>query len=406
MITATATPLATPKPLIGAPPKTRISSIDLLRGLVMVIMPIDHLREMLHLGHPNPTDLQTTTAVLFFTRWITHFCAPAFVLLSGVSAYLAGKRRTKKELAGFLIKRGVWLLLVEVFIISLATGLDLFYHEIVLQVIWAIGGSMILLGLLVAANASPRAIGGIGLIIFLGHNVIDLLHNNTIHTNPVWRLFLSANGFDTADPIGHGRFLIIAYALLPWTGVMLIGYALGTLYTKDAAKRKRILTTIALALLAVFVVFRVFNIYGDPAPWFIQKNMLFSVISFLNVTKYPCSLLYLCMTLGITLLILAHTEAAANRLARILIVYGNVPFFYYICHWFLAQLITIIFFFSMGHHMDEAYRSDFPFSPNNFGLSLAGVYAVWLLLLTVMYFPCRWFSNYKKTHGQWWLSYL
>jgi hypothetical protein len=137
-----------------------------------------------------------------------------------------------------------------------------------------------------------------------------------------------------------------------------------------------------------------------------QKNMLFSVMSFLNVTKYPCSLLYLCMTLGFSLLILANTEAAANRLARILIVYGNVPFFYYTCHWFLAQLITIIFFFSLGHHMDEAYRSDFPFSPNNFGLSLAGVYAVWLLLVTVMYFPCRWFSNYKKTHRQWWLSYL
>jgi uncharacterized membrane protein len=401
-----ATPLATPKPLTAASLKTRIPSIDLLRGLVMLIMPIDHLREMLHLGHPNPIDLQTTTAVLFFTRWITHFCAPAFVFLSGVSAYLAGKRRTREELAGFLIKRGIWLLFVEVFIISLATGLDLFYHEIVLQVIWAIGGSMILLGLLVAAKASPRVIGGIGLVIFLGHNVIDLLHNHTINTNPVWRLFLSANGFDSADAIGHGRFLIIAYALLPWTGVMLVGYALGTLYSQDAAKRKRILTTIALALLAFFVVFRAFNIYGDPAPWSMQKNMLFSVMSFLNVTKYPCSLLYLCMTLGFSLLILANTEAAANRLARILIVYGNVPFFYYTCHWFLAQLITIIFFFSLGHHMDEAYRSDFPFSPNNFGLSLAGVYAVWLLLVTVMYFPCRWFSNYKKTHRQWWLSYL
>jgi uncharacterized membrane protein len=406
MVTATAAPFTPQKPPTAASPKARIPSIDLLRGIVMLIMPIDHLRDMLHLGHPNPTDLHTTTAALFFTRWITHFCAPAFVFLSGISAYLAGRRRTRNELAGFLIKRGVWLLFIEVFIIGLATGMDVLYHEVVLQVIWAIGGSMILLGLLVWAKASPRAIGAIGLVIFAGHNIIDLLHNPTVNTNPVWRLFLTASGFNTADSIGHGHFMIIAYALLPWTGVMLLGYALGTLYSEDAAKRKRILTTIALALLAFFVLFRAFNIYGDPAPWSIQKNALYSVMSFLNVTKYPCSLLYLCLTLGIALLILANTEGATNRLARIVIVYGNVPFFYYICHWFLAQSMTIILFFSMGHHMDEAYKSDFPFSPNNFGLSLPGLYAVWLLLVTLLYFPCRWFSSYKKTHRQWWLSYL
>lgn len=406
MATTTAAPYTPQKPLTAASPKTRIPSIDLLRGIVMLIMPIDHLRDMLHLGHPNPTDLHTTTAALFFTRWITHFCAPAFVFLSGISAYLAGRRRTREELSGFLIKRGLWLLFVEVFIINFATSLDPFYHGIVLQVIWAIGGSMILLGLLVWAKATPKVISGIGLIIFFGHNVIDLLHNNSMTTNPVWRLFFSADGFSTATPIGKDHFLIIAYALLPWTGVMLLGYALGTLYSEDAAKRRRILTTIGLAMLALFIVFRAFNIYGDPAPWSVQKNALFSVMSFLNVTKYPCSLLYLCMTLGISLLILAFTESARSRLSRIVIVYGNVPFFYYICHWFLAQGITIILFFSMGHHMNEAYKSDFAFSPNNFGLPLVGVYAVWLVLVTILYFPCRWFSNYKKTHSQWWLSYL
>lgn len=406
MTTATATAPAGPKPHSAATTKVRIPSIDLLRGLVMLLMPIDHVRSMLHLGHPDPTDLHTTTAALFFTRWITHFCAPTFVFLSGVSAYLAGKRRSKDELAGFLIKRGIWLLFVEVFIINLAVELDPLYHEIVLQVIWAIGGSMILLGLLVWANASPRVIGGIGLVIFLGHNIIDLLHNPTVNNNPVWRLFLSANGFEGQDPIGHGYYFVIGYALLPWTGVMLCGYALGTLYTKEAAIRKRTLTTIALVLLAFFVVFRAFNIYGDPAPWSIQKNTLFSVISFLNVTKYPCSLLYLCVTLGLALFILANTEAAGNRLARILIVYGNVPFFFYIIHWFLAQGITILLFFSMGHHINEMNKTDFVFSPNNFGFSLVGVYAVWLLVVTVLYFPCRWFANYKKTHRQWWLSYL
>ena len=384
----------------------RIPSIDLLRGLVMLIMAIDHLRDMLHLGHPDPTNLQTTSPMLFFTRWITHFCAPTFVFLSGISAFLAGKKRTKDQLAGFLIKRGFWLILVELIIIDFATSADPFYHMIVLQVIWAIGGSMILLGLLVWANAAPRVIGGIGLIICLGHNIIDLLHNKTIDTSFVWRLFLSARGFDVTDPIGPDRFLVVAYALLPWTGVMLVGYSLGTLYTKDAAKRKQTLTTIALLLLAIFAILRVFNVYGDPAPWSIQQNAILSVISFLNVTKYPCSLMYLCMTLGIALLILANTENAGNRFARILIVFGNVPFFYYVCHWFLAQSITIILFFSMGHHMSETINTGFTFSPNNFGLSLVGIYAVWLMLVTLLYFPCRWFGQYKKTHKQWWLSYL
>lgn len=396
--------MITPAPLAST--KTRIPSIDLLRGLVMVIMAIDHLRDLLHLGHPDPTDLQTTTLSLFFARWITHFCAPTFVFLSGISAFLAGRRRTTDQLAAFLIKRGFWLIIVEVFIINLLTGVDPFYHVIILQVIWAIGASMILLGLLVWAKAGPKVIGGIGLLLFLGHNVIDLLHNKMIDTDLVWRLLLSSSGFNTLDPIGHDRFLGAAYALLPWTGVMLVGYALGTLYTKDAAKRKRALTGIALVLLCVFVVFRAFNIYGDPAPWSIQKNAALSVISFLNVTKYPCSLMYLCMTLGIALLLLANTENVSNRISRILIVYGGAPFFYYICHWFLAQTITIILFFSMGHHINEAYKSAFPFSPNNFGLPLAGVFAVWLLLVTLLYFPCRWFGQYKKTHGEWWLSYL
>lgn len=404
MITATSASSTTVKPT--AVKKTRIPSIDLLRGIVMLVMAIDHLRDLLHLGHPDPTNLQTTTTALFFTRWITHFCAPTFVLLSGVSAFLAGRRRTRDELAGFLIKRGFWLILVEVVVIDFAATLDPLYHMIVLQVIWAIGASMVILGLLVRAKASPKTVGIIGLIIFVGHNVIDLLHNKTIDTTFVGRLLISSTGFTNMVPIGSGRLLVIFYALLPWTGVMLVGYALGTLYTKDAAQRKKALNTIALSLLAVFVVFRAFNIYGDPAPWSVQRTSILSVISFLNVTKYPCSLLYLSMTLGIALLVLANTEKVSSRFSRILIVYGNVPFFYYVCHWFLAQAITITLFLLMGHHLDEAYKGNFPFSPDGFGISLAGIYAVWLLLVTILYFPCRWFSNYKKTHTQWWLSYL
>jgi len=372
----------------------------------MVIMAIDHVRDMLHFGHPDATDLRVTTPALFFVRWLTHFCAPTFVLLSGVSAYLAGRRRSRRELARFLIKRGFWLILVELFIINLATSADIFYHLIVLQVIWAIGASMVILGVLVALRASVAVIGGIGLVIFLAHNIPDLLHNATVNTSFGWRVLLTSNGFGTIDSVGHNHFLVASYAVLPWAGVMMMGYALGMHYTVDAGKRRRMLKRLGLILLGVFVVFRAFNWYGDPAPWSIQKDLLWSVISFLNVTKYPCSLLYLCMTLGVALLVLAVTENASNRLTRVLTVYGSVPFFYYTIHWFLIQGITIALFFAYGHRMNEAFKGDFGFSPASFGLPLSGVLGVWLVVVVALYYPCRWFGGYKKTHNQWWLSFL
>lgn len=388
--------------------KARIPSIDLLRGLVMVIMAIDHLRDLLHFGHPDPTDLHTTTTVLFFSRWITHFCAPTFVLLSGISAFLAGKNRTNNQLAGFLLKRGLWLIFVELVIINFITALDPSFYLFVLQVIWAIGGSMVILGLLVWVRLNPTAIGLIGLFIFLSHNVIDQMHNNTIKTNLIWRILLSSDGFSRIDTIAPGHILLAAYALLPWTGVMLCGYGLGKLYLLAADKRKRILARLGIGLLVFFLVFRWLNVYGDPSPWLVQQSGWQTCMSFLNVTKYPCSLLYLCMTLGAALLVLATTEKAGNRLSSILIVYGNTPFFYYVLHWALAQTITVVVFFSTGHHLQDMNpdKTGFPFSSNNVGVPLAGVYLAWLFLVTVLYFPCRWFGQYKRTHRQWWLSYL
>jgi uncharacterized membrane protein len=388
--------------------KVRIPSIDLLRGLVMVIMPLDHLRDLLHLGHPEPTDLHITTPVLFFTRWITHFCAPTFVFLSGISALLAGKNRNTHQLAGFLLKRGLWLIIVELMIINLIASLDVGYHVIVLQVIWAIGGSMVLLGLLVWMKLNPTTIGIIGLFIFLGHNVIDRLPDNAIHQDLAWRVLLSSDGFSKVDTIVPGHVMIAAYALLPWCGVMLVGYGLGQLYLLAADERKRMLARLGLGLLVFFFLFRLLNIYGDPSPWSVQQNGWLTFISFLNVTKYPCSLLYLCITLGVALLLLAYTEKAGNRLSKILIVYGNVPFLYYVLHWALAQTITIVLFFATGHHLQDMNpdKTGFPFSPNNVGVPLAGVYLAWPLLLFVLYFPCRWFGQYKRTHRQWWLSYL
>ncbi|MDB5029994.1 heparan-alpha-glucosaminide N-acetyltransferase domain-containing protein [Mucilaginibacter sp.] len=395
---------------ISATTKHRIESIDILRGLVMLIMAIDHVRDVFHLGQPEPTNLAITTPILFFTRWITHFCAPTFVFLSGMSAYLAGMRRTRNELSVFLIKRGLWLIVVEVVFITFAITLNPLYNVLILQVIWAIGGSMVLLGLLVRLKTPLTVIGIIGAIIFFGHNILDIVNPGPITATIGWKLFLSAAGFNGFVQIGSNHYVLIAYALLPWTGVMLLGYVFGSLYKSSvsAVKRRKTLLYSGLGLLALFLIFRAFNIYGDPSPWSVQKTTALSIISFLNTTKYPCSLLYLSMTIGPSLVLLASIETVKNRFTSIIIVYGNVPFFYYVCHWYLIQTIHVIVFFAKGYSTSQIVNPKIPFlfSPAGFGFNLLGVYLIWLVVIVILYLPCRWFSKYKKTHQQWWLSYI
>jgi len=391
--------------------KTRIASIDLLRGLVMLIMAIDHVRDNFLLGSPDPTDLTTTTPLLFFTRWITHFCAPTFVFLSGVSAFLAGERRSGKEMSSFLLKRGFWLILVEVFIVSRGIAIDPTFQVAILQVIWAIGGSMILLGLLLRLRASLTVIGIIGGCLFFGHDLLNSLVPASIQASWYGKLFFFSEGPTGSDifKVGH-VYIMIAYALLPWTGVMLLGYVFGSVYKSgfDAAERKKILLYNGFGLLGLFLVFRGFNLYGDPAHWFVHRTPLITFLSFLNVTKYPCSLLYLSMTIGTALVVLAYTEKAANRFTAICTVYGKVPFFYYVIHWYLIDVIHVILFFVMGYTGKQIVNpnSHFVFAPDGWGFSLGGVYLIWLVVVVIMYRPCKWFGNYKKTHRQWWLSYL
>ena len=392
-------------------PKYRIESIDILRGVVMLIMAIDHVRDFFHYGHPEPNDLAITTPILFFTRFITHFCAPTFVLLTGVSAYLAGTRRTENQLSMFLIKRGLWLILIELVVITFAITLNPLFSVLILQVIWAIGGSMIILGVLEALRASWKMIGAIGLVIFFGHNIFDVVKVHAVSDTFFGRLLLTTTrGPASYWPLGNGYRLAMAYALLPWTGVMLIGYALGSLYKKtfDVVKRRKILLYSGLLLITFFLVFRYFNIYGDPSPWSVQKTTALSIISFFNVTKYPCSLLYLGITLGTALIILSVTEKISNKLTAVLIVYGNVPFFYYLCHWYLIKALNIIVFYVSGFNNSQVvnpHRRNY-FQPDDFGFNLLGVYVVWLVVIFLLYFPCRWYSKYKNTHHQWWLSYL
>jgi uncharacterized membrane protein len=389
--------------------KQRIHSIDILRGVIMLIMALDHTRDFFHNAGPfsDPTDMATTTPILFFTRWITHFCAPNFVFLSGISAYLAGTRRTKSELSSFLIKRGLWLIFVEVVILTFAFSLDPFYNAVLLQVLWVIGLSMIILALLVRAPLKVIAI--IGALILFSHNILDYLQlPKTGVEATLLKLFFVARG--SVLPINSNHFIFDLYAIIPWTGVMLLGYVLGSVYTKafDPQKRKKILLYTGIAALALFVVLRCFNLYGDPNPWAVQRNSTYTFMSFLNVSKYPPSLLYCCLTIGVCLIVLSLAEHIQNKLTAIFIIYGNVPFFYYILHFYIIRAINIIVFFAQGYGTSQIVTPNAPFlfRPTHFGFNLAGVYVVWFIVIASLYLPCRWFSKYKKTHNQWWLSYL
>lgn len=390
------------------PTKQRIQSIDIIRGLVMLIMALDHVRDFFHsdaMIH-DPTDLTTTTPILFFTRWITHFCAPAFVFLSGVSAYIAGRRKTKKELRGFLIKRGIWLVFVDLVIISFALTFSPLYNLIVMQVIWAIGFSMILLGLL--TTTSVRVIVIIGFVLVFGHNIFDYIPLQQ-GTAGATLISMFVNGAQTFIPLGSGRVLAVFYTALPWTGVMFLGYGLGTLYNHpNAIKRKQVLFLLGLCVTILFVVVRSVNIYGDPSHWTVQKEGVYTFLSFINTTKYPPSLLYACMTIGPALILLSLTEQAENRLSKILIIYGRVPFFYYILHIFLIHTLCMILFFASGYSVKDIVDPVIPFlfRPKAFGFDLWVVYLIWLCLIVSLYWPCKWFNKYKATHAQWWLSYV
>jgi uncharacterized membrane protein len=389
--------------------KQRIQSIDILRGVIMLIMAIDHCRDFFHNTglSADPTDMATTTPILFFTRWITHFCAPTFIFLSGISAYLAGTRRTKSELSVFLIKRGLWLIAVELVVITFAFTFNPLYNTFIFQVIWVIGISMVVLGLLVRAPLA--VIGMIGGLIFFGHDILDYLQLPKAGAGYVLlRIFFTAKG--TLLPLNSSHFIFDLYAIIPWTGVMLLGYVFGSLYKSSvgAVQRKKTLLIAGFCLIGLFILLRLPNSYGDPAPWLAQRNWVHTLLSFLNVSKYPPSLLYLCMTLGPAIIVLALTENLQNRLTKIFTVYGNVPFFYYVLHFYLIHIITVILFFASGYSTSQIIdkNSPFLFRPINFGFSLGIVYLLWLFVIVVLYFPCRWYSKYKQTHRQWWLSYI
>jgi uncharacterized membrane protein len=389
--------------------KSRIRSIDLIRGIVMVVMALDHVRDYFHEAAfvDDPLNLQTTTPFLYFTRWITHFCAPIFVFLAGTSAYLVGQKKSRRELSLFLVKRGLWLMLIEITIVTLGWTFNPLYNLLILQVIWAIGISMFLLGLLI--HLPYRLLLVIGLIIVFGHNVIDYAEaEREGKVGLVWDLIHRGNfSFYSLD---QTHFFIVVYAFLPWLGVMISGYCLGKLYEPavDIVKRKKILIGLGTGLLALFVIVRALNAYGDPSHWSVQGNPFYTFLSFINVSKYPPSMLFICMTIGVALIALALLENVRNRFTNWVTVYGRVPFFYYIMHLYVIHTLCVIAFYMSGYGADDivSRQTPFLFRPQQFGYSLYIVYGIWLLVVLLLYPLCRWYNKYKSNHHQWWLSYL
>ncbi len=379
----------------------RIESVDFLRGVVMIIMALDHTRDFFGTFGANPTDLSTTTVPLFFTRWITHICAPVFFLLTGTGAGLARASRSTTDLSRYLIMRGLLLIVLELTVIrGLAYQFNFDYQVTLLLVIWALGWAMIFLGLIIFLPVP--AIAAIGLALIAGHNAFDAVQWN----NPLWSI-LHRPGF----VLQGEQTVFVAYPLIPWIGVTALGYALARVYAWEPERRRRFLLVTGLAAVAGFIVLRAGNIYGDPIPWSAQERPIFSLLSFLNLNKYPPSLLFLLMTLGPAVLFLRLTDRGIPAALRPVITCGRVPFFYFIAHFALIHgLAAIVAFVRHGsaHWMFESPTlGQYPFTPPpGWGFPLPIVYGVWILVVAALYWPCRKVTELKATGRYPWLSYF
>ncbi|HVZ96378.1 MAG TPA: heparan-alpha-glucosaminide N-acetyltransferase domain-containing protein [Chitinophagaceae bacterium] len=385
----------------------RITSIDFTRGLVMIIMAMDHIRDLMHVNSitQNPLDLTTTTPALFFTRWITHLCAPVFVFLSGTSAYLSFQKRNDiPQMRRFLVTRGIWLIILECTVVSFGIWFDIQFRILFFQVIAAIGFSFIILSFFL--KSSVKTIAAVGLVIIFCHNLLDFIPNNA---NPTLRAIIaplfSLVGYNITP---HFTFFI-GYPVLPWCGIMLLGFASGRLFQALQEKRRGFFIKAGIFILLFFIAIRYINWYGDPAPWSAQKNPTYTFLSFINVTKYPPSLLFAAVTLGCMMLILAFGESVNNRFTQIVSVYGKVPLFYYLIHWYVVHATLLVIMFIQGFHWSDlqfgAFNFGRPKAPS--GLPLWGVYIVWVCVVAFMYPLCKRYSRYKLSHPEKkWLHYL
>lgn len=384
----------------------RIYSIDLMRGIVMIMMALDHVRDMMHTTSitQQPTDLTTTTPALFFTRWITYLCAPTFVFLSGTSAYISMK--SKNDIAAsqkFLLTRGVWLVILEFTVVNFGLWFDVQFKVFLFDVIATIGFGFILLSLLM--RLSLKTIAGIGVAIIFLHNLAPLVPGaETSLLKKILMPFFAPGAY----PFGDDRLFVMGYPPIPWLGMMLVGFASGKIFLTDSQKQKPVFVTMGLAAVALFIVIRGINIYGDSFVWSYQKSALYTFLSFINVTKYPPSLDFVLLFLGIMFLILAATDGVQNKYTNITCVYGKVPLFYFIVHFYLIHLIVFGMIFLQGFHSaDMVFGFNFGRPKSGSGIALWGVYLIWIGVVVIMYPLCKMYGSYKLTHKEKkWLRYL
>lgn len=372
----------------------------------MILMALDHARDYFGSLAVNPTDLATTTVPLFFTRWITHICAPVFFLLTGTGSYLALRRRSRSELSRFLLTRGLWLILLELVVVRFVMQFNVDYRVTVITVLWALGWSMIVLSALVFLPT--RAIVAIGVALIALHNLLDPIQASSLGAlAPLWSI-LHAPGFVVQRP---DQVVLVAYPLVPWIGVTAVGYGLGAIYQWDAARRRSFLVRLGVVLTAAFIILRAINVYGDPVPWTDQRSGLFTLLSFLNTNKYPPSLLFLLMTLGPAMLLLRAVDARTPAWLRPAHVIGKVPLFYFIVHFFLIHVLAVVvcyFRYGAVHWMFESPNlGQFPITqPPGWPSSLPVVYMIWIGIVVAMYPLCRWYAGVKQRRTNPWLSYL
>lgn len=387
----------------------RIESIDLLRGVVMVIMALDHVRDYFHYGafFSNPMDLETTTPFLFFTRFITHYCAPVFVFLAGTSAFLYGTKKTKLGLFKFLFTRGLWLIILEIVLNNLLWKFDITYSLVILQVIWAIGLSMFTLSFLIFL--SRKTVLAIGVIIVLGHNLLDgIIMQGTSFLSVLWYILHQSSSITINNSLNIGIF----YPVLPWLGIMILGYSLGYIYQKDfdITIRKKYLLIMGISATLAFFILRGINIYGDLRPWEAQDSLTKTIMSFFKVTKYPPSLAYTLITIGPALLFLYAFEATKNKITAFFLVFGRVPLFYYFLHILVIHVLAILGMLLFGDDWTLMILTQDVFSNAklmDYGYSLLIVYLVWIGVIALMYYPSRRYMIYKANNkDKWWLSYL
>ena len=398
----------------------RIDSIDLLRGIVMVLMMLDHTRDFVHNAARefDATDVSRTNVALFFTRWITHYCAPTFVFLAGTGAYLQFARgKSKAELSRFLVTRGLWLVLLEMTVIQWLVSFRPDYRFLgFFQVIWVIGVSMIFLAALI--HLPKSVVAAFGLLMIALHNLTDGFRivgwrgpGTPVPGIGAKLWILLHQQFEGFPVFGeHSPVLFVLYPLIPWIGVMAVGYVFGVLYGFDAHRRRRWLLIIGGAATLLFIVVRAIDRYGDPSKWSQQKNLVFTVLSFVNTSKYPPSLLFLLMTLGPAILLLAlfETRGAGGWVRDFFVTFGRVPLFFYLLQWFVAHAISVLLHLAFGKPVGWLFGSPLNFgpAPQGIGFNLGVVYLSWIAGVLLLYPLCRWYAGVKQRRRDWWLSYL